>query len=487
MSNLTQNMTISPLNIEPFSSRVVVTSNGIFPAHINYLIKNRKKSQSWLSKSSSSIVKLLDFAEATKGAYRNPRVMFEAFAEILPDGTIDENENDLFGLYWEPISAEHANSIIEHITQFSDFLYEKTGDEKLLLNPSVEASKSERIMSLAAYHHKKNNSFLSHTWNDQAATEKAKSAKLVKKYKTRSDRKEIKATKESVNQDLILNGFWRYKYKRHDASFLNIKNVLITMLMHYAGLRISEPFHIFISDIKPDPTKSDRVTITIQDPEHGEAPEYWCNQPGNKHDNIKAYLKKKYGLKPRTKIQGNLQAGYKTKGKKIKVEMFPTFQWEWFTLALDYYIKHQRKTNPLHPHPYLFTDEKGNPATIKQYRKAREKALIKLGYDPSKYSGNNPHGSRHAYGEKLTDLNVDRMIIKEAMHHKSINSQEAYTINVQKRKAASAIREAEAKLFEGSDDDTSKTNYFNANDFLNEFNHFRRYSEGNLHVVDKGD
>lgn len=476
MPNLTQNMTISPLNIEPFSSRVVVTSNGIFPAHINYLIKNRKKSQSWLSKSSSSIVKLLDFAEATNGAYRNPRVMFEAFSEILPDGTMDENGNDPSGLYWEPISAEHANSIIEHITQFSDFIYKKTGNEELLLNPPVEASRSERIMSLAAYHHKKNNSFLSHTWDDQAANEKAKTAKLVKKHKTQSGIREVKATEESVTRDLILNGFWRYKKKRHDASFLNMKNILITMLIHYAGLRISEPFHIFISDIKPDPKENDRATIIIQDPRHGKAPEYWRNQRGNKHDNIKAYLKKKYGLKPRTEIQGNMHAGYKTTGKEIKVELFPLFMWQWFTKALDYYVNFQRKTNPLYPHPYLFTDEQGKPATIKQYRDAREKALIKLGYDPSKYSGNNPHGSRHAYGSTLTDLNVDRMIIKEAMHHKSIDSQETYTLDAQKRKAASALKEAEKKLFEGSDNDTSKTNDFNTHDFINEFDYFNKHS-----------
>lgn len=474
MPSFTQMMNIAASNLEPFHARVVVTSNGIFPAHINYLIKHRKKSQSWLSKSSSSIVKLLDFAEAHQGVYRNPRVMFEAFAEILPDGTIDENGHDPRELYWEPISAEHANSIIEHITNFSDFVYKQTGDEKLLLNPPVEASKSERLMSLAAYHHKKNNSFLSHTWNDQEANEKARTSRLIKRHKTSQVQRETKVTEEFVANDLICNGFWRYKHKRHHASFLNVKNILISMLIHYAGLRISEPFHIFISDISDDPVDKDRINIKIQDPEIGKAPKYWRKKPENKHDNIKTYLKKKYGLKPRTKLKGNQFAGYKSKGMEIQVELFPTFYWQWFTELLNFYITHQRKTDPLYPHPYLFTDEKGHPATIKQYRKAREKALIKLGHEPSKYSGNNPHGGRHRYGTELTRADISQILISRAMHHKSLTSKDRYTEEEQKRKVAEALLEAEKRRNEGGDN-----HHVNTDDFINEFNYMNEVFKSN--------
>lgn len=435
--------------MKPFETRVVISSRGVLSNHVEYLAKYRNKSQSWRNQSCNALVKFLDYTEAYDGKFRNPREMFDAFSQTLVDGTILEDGSDPTHLWWEPLQPSTANSIINHITKFSDFIYNKTQDESHLLNPDVHATRSEFMISLAAYHHRKNNSFFAHTFDDQAAIEKAKRNKLIKLHHV-SKPKDIKATEENVIIDLITNGFWRSK-NRNDLTKLNIKNVLITMLISYGGLRVSEPFHIFISDIYDDPVDDSQSFINIQHPALGEAPEYWRKHTGNKDASREMYLREKYGLRPRTDQLNSSHVGWKSSHKtSINVYMFPSKAARWFKVLVDIYIKEQRKSSPTRPHPYLFSDENGNPATIKQYTEARKKALRKLGYDHSKYAGNNPHGGRHFYGSTLNTGGVSAVHIKEAMHHSSITSQHTYV-------EASVKKEMRAQMLKLESEGTEPT------------------------------
>lgn len=430
---------------------------------MEYLAKYRNKSKSWRNQSCNAVVKFLDYSEAYDHKFRNPRLMFEAFAETLIDGTILEDGSDPTHLWWEPLQPATANATIKHITKFSDFIYSKTKDERHLLNPDVHATRSEFLLSLAAYHHRKNNSLLAHTFDDQAALEKAKRNKLVKLHHT-TKQKDVKATEEDVIIDLITNGFWRTK-NRNDLTNLNIKNVLISMLISYGGLRVSEPFHIFISDIYDDPTDDSQCFINIQHPALGEAPEYWRKNNGNKYATRDAYLRKKYGLRPRTELLNKFGAGWKSRHiTSFNVYLFPSTAARWFKMLVDLYIREQRVTSPTHPHPYLFSDENGKPATIKQYTTARQKALSKLGYDPSKYAGNNPHGGRHFFGSTLKAKGVNAIHIKEAMHHSSIKSQETYVEAELKKEMRAEMLKLESKGEESVSVQTSS----GAQDFIND-------------------
>lgn len=53
--------------------------------------------------------------------------------------------------------------------------------------------------------------------------------------------------------------------------------------------------------------------------------------------------------------------------------------------------------------------------------------MARIGQTVSKPSGRTPHGHRHAYGRRLSNANVDPLIIKKALHHSSLASQSVYT------------------------------------------------------------
>ena len=57
-----------------------------------------------------------------------------------------------------------------------------------------------------------------------------------------------------------------------------------------------------------------------------------------------------------------------------------------------------------------------------------EAAAYFLNADGSaKALGTTPHGHRHAYGQRLSDLRLDAIYLKKALHHKSLESQAVYT------------------------------------------------------------
>lgn len=56
--------------------------------------------------------------------------------------------------------------------------------------------------------------------------------------------------------------------------------MLITLLLHGAGFRESEPFHLYISDVFPDPSNPSQAKVLIHHPSHGGAPADWRDEKG---------------------------------------------------------------------------------------------------------------------------------------------------------------------------------------------------------------
>tara|TARA_R110001583_G_scaffold137296_1_gene288968 strand:+ start:184 stop:1650 length:1467 start_codon:yes stop_codon:yes gene_type:complete len=452
MSNLVLKSRIELANSKVLETPVVIANStnrkGLLKSHIDYLVAFRHKSMSWRKQSCKAMLLLLDYTDAMNGAFPTPQEMFSAFSDALFEGTLDMNGDDKANLNWIPRKASTANTYIDHVTRYSEWLCDQVEDEKELLNPKRWATKHERICNLAAYHHRKNRAFLSHTFHDQNAHSKAQRTYSVQRHKAPPRNQELKRTDINVLQHLIEEGFWRYKPNFAKPEQLNLRNVLITMLMVYGGLRISEPFHIYVDDLYEDPFDPESMVVKVCNPIDGDAPDKWRKIKGNKNDNREDYLKKKYGLIPRNNSSAaNYHAGFKSEAfSEFTVHWFPTSAGVLFkqliTLYLSLPIYRVPDKESKYPHPFLFKNQFGAPASEKQFRKAYENALRKLGYDPSRFAGNNPHGTRHNYASTLTELDVSPLVRKKALHHVSLESQQVYQSDAENKQIRDEFEKA---------------------------------------------
>lgn len=399
-----------------------------------FKIKNNGLSISWEQQFNQSIRLLLDYSIANAGYFKNPKEMFENFAYRLEKGTINKSGYDPTCLRWEPRSVGSYNRMITHITNFSDWLYDEKGGKSALLNPMKEASSAEKIINLAAFNHRKNNSFLKHTYSDDQKNEAVNHARNVSRRQDNSlaNTEPKKSFPEDKFWDLLFIGF-KKKTATENTPFheaYRIDYMLITMLMHLGGLRKSEPFHLFIDDIIPN---KEGQNIKVYDPQIGLAPAFARLKYGDQHLTRSQFLAKEYGMTDRKTAKGPYHAGFKDsalidKGKYFEVFFFgypelQKFFYELFRLYLT------TRVQPLssNDHRYLFTGPDGSPLKLGTFDKAHQSAVRKIGLEPLLDHGGAEHCHRHAYGKRLAGVKVDPLFIKGAMHHKSLDSQKIYT------------------------------------------------------------
>jgi len=417
--------------------KAIVVESGLLVSHLEYL-KNKALlngiSESWRSQSIQAIRLLLDYATVNKGAFDNPKEMFMAFSNRIYDGTIDEQGNDITGLRWQPQSNQYGNKLIYHVTQFSDWLYDSTDGSSELLNPKRPATKSERILNLAAYNHRINKSFLGHTYSKEHKEQSISEARTVGHRKIHSvpDFEPNKAFREDKIFELLSNGFAK---KGVPASHppeerYNLANVLITMLLHFGGLRTSEPFHIYKDDIIPN---KGLEQIRVYHPREGLAPEWYRNKSKQANANRQTFLREYYGLAPRWQHPNSTyNAGWKNstvnhEGKYFNVFIFGAKGIEdmFYELFLVY-IQTRVEPKPGREHPFLFTNKNGDPLSMDSFKDAHKAAVTKIGITPLLNYGGTPHCHRHAYGTRLKNSGIETYMIKTCMHHASLESQETY-------------------------------------------------------------
>ncbi|OYV50104.1 MAG: integrase, partial [Burkholderiales bacterium 21-58-4] len=176
------------------------------------------------------------------------------------------------------------------------------------------------------------------------------------------------------------------------------------------------------------------------------------------------YLRDKYGLRPRTdyKSSHTLRAGWKgnaldSRQHFMHVHWAPRWAGELFWKLWVFYMAQRElimtQRDPLkdfpQDHPYAFVTREGKPYGIKAFEDAHAKAIKRLGLVPAKSLGTTPHAHRHAYGQRLADMNLDAIFVKKALHHKSLGSQAVYTEPDRvKLKRAMATAEARAEKTE---------------------------------------
>ena len=395
----------------------------------------------WQRKTVQAVGMFVDFAIARRRELREGpfRKVFGRFAEALVRGTIDEQGNDANALYWEPKTVGRAKEILRAVTAFSEWAVNRYGARPL--NPKRPATLTEQIATWRQSDQRRAHALLGYAVDRETIARQARTTHSVKINRTevRTTSEEVKSFPEQAIGALLREGFVRQHTREGDPRHvrLNLKDILITMLLHGAGLRLSEPFHLFVSDIEVEAEHPERARVKLYHPEQGGAPVDYVDPLTGRHrgGDREEYLRGKWQRKPRTLEGGRFHAGWKDlllmnqREKYALIHWFPT---DWGEIFLDMareYITHCRSKRC--NHPYLFVSEKrgveGDPYTIDAFRQAHAKAVRRIGLEAGRQLGTTPHGHRHAYGRRLKQAEVDAQTIQRVMHHKGPGSQDVYT------------------------------------------------------------
>lgn len=404
----------------------LLTPGGVLTPLLDYcLSRSHDRSLAWMDKVVRSVQMFLEYMHCNP-LQKDTHLLFRNFAQRLYGGTFDpETGLDPSGLGWPARSAEDGRHIITNLTYFFDWLgVERPAAARL--NPKYSGDSFDRICDEAAYQYRRDKALLGHTWAENLPA--SAGGRRVRAQRTPLvSNVDPPAFPDDQFIDLLTNGFkvgGRYDYR----------GILITLLLHGAGFRESEPFHLYIDDVVPDPHNPNSAIVRIHHPVQGDAPAHWKDTRGrSRRGNRAAYLSEKFGLVPRTQLLDTRAAGWKGgmhDGRYYKEAYW--FQPEFGALFLRVwrkYLYEVARTDRLHPFAFINLSREpiGEMYCLGQYNKAHAAACKRIGLKVGKALGTTPHGHRHAYGRRLRTAGVDRAFIKKFMHHASLESQEPYT------------------------------------------------------------
>jgi site-specific recombinase XerD len=391
------------------------TESGLIISHLRYLAQNYFKSESWKERSVYSLKLLIIFINAHHSHFEQATKLLREFTRSLITGTIDyEKLTDNSGLFWQGRKITDANNILHHITHYTDFLAVQDDYTTSRINPFRKATSYEQRLNWCAYYHRQANVFLNHL--------SSKSDAYMANQKVRQINSLIPPHINHENAfqfpqqyfEKLLNHGFKVKDK------IDYKSQAITMLLNYGGLRKSEVFHLFVSDITLHPIYQNEALVRVYHPEYGTSPD-------PSFSNRKEYLSQSTQYKPRTqyRISERLYSGWKAPLLTSKQYFFEVIfssadKAQEFLIAWANYLKYQRVEPPTSSfHPFAFTNSKGEPETIKNYQRLHKNAVERVGLVSKKEYGTTEHGHRHAYGYRLRKQGLTQVEIQKAMHHKS--------------------------------------------------------------------
>lgn len=426
----------------------LLTPNGVLESLLDYCLhRSHDRSLMWMMKVTRSVRMFLEYLHANP-AERDTYRLFQNFAQRLYTGTFELDTGlDPSRLCWPPRSPQDASHIITHLSDFFDWLGEMR-PEAARVNPRYAGGAFDRQTDETAYQYRRSKAFLGHTWAANASP--AESGHRVRgRHQPKVEKGDPPAFPEERFEELLNKGF-------RAAGRCDYRGMLITLLLHGAGFRESEPFHLYISssDVLPDPTKSHQAKVYIHHPSYGAAPTDWRDERGRpRKGNRTEYLAQQFGLVPRTELMDRRHAGWK--GGTHDGPYYMQAYWflpeygEWFLHLWHRYLEQVACLERDHPFAFinLSREPLGAMYTLTQYNKAHAAACERIGLTVGKALGTTPHGHRHAYGRRLHSAGIDKMLIRRFMHHSSLESQETYT-QPTTREALKALETAAQRLRE---------------------------------------
>jgi integrase len=406
---------------------VLHTNEGYLDQLIDYVIANRTKSTTWKRKLVYAVQLLMEYMHANPQE-RDTEQLFLNFASKLETGTFDPTTgHDPSRLGWLARSPDDAQQIINRLSDFLHWLG-KINPGLASIGRAGPLSASDKAVAACAQLYRRKFSLLGHLWKPPAeSTDAIKRSYIKRGPKVQG---EPPAFPDDRFDELLERGF-------QVGDRVNYRDQAITLLMHGAGFRVSEPMHLYIGDVTRDPTNYLRALVRLHHPTQGDAPLDLLNERGMpvrcKRD---VYLQQKFGLAPRNDLMGKKEAGWK--GVVLDERYYMRPYWfkpayaEYFMYVWSKYME-QVAEIPLRQrrHPYAFMnigrEPKGGIYSLAKFETSHERACERIGLVVAKRLGTTPHGHRHAYGRRLALAGFDSSFIKKCMHHSTEKSQEVYT------------------------------------------------------------
>lgn len=420
----------------------LLTPGGLLTPLLDYcLAKELSRSISWMEKVVRSVQLFCEYMQANK-EQRDTIQLFDNFANALVKGTFDPKTfDDPSDLCWWPRKSKDVSGILTDLSLFFDWLGENN-PVAANINPMVAANPYEQRWNEAARRYRRENALLGHLWPKPGSDKRTRRVRI--KGESTPAAAEPPAFPEDRFMDLINDGFRVGRRVDH-------RGICITLLLHGAGFRPSEPFHLYVHDAMPHPANPATALVRIHHPSDGYAPEDW-KLPGNRGiANRATYLLALYGLKPRHKMVGDLRAGWK--GGVYDADNYKQAHWflpsygELFLYHWNCYIEQLVHTR--RDHPFLFVNlgrgDIGSMYKLPTFNDAHAKACRRIGLEPAKRLGTTPHGHRHAYGQLIRKAGLGESYIKMMLHHSSVESQKVYT-QPGAKELAEEIRLAQERL-----------------------------------------
>jgi site-specific recombinase XerD len=424
--------------------RVLIWADGVSRPLIDYYL-SIDRSLSWQETLLRAAKLFLEYMQVNASLGQTEFELFRNFGNALRNGTIDvKTREDPSGLYWDGINVNQANRMISQLSDFFDWLGPDKSTIAEKFNPHYSGNPYDQQLDLQAYRYRRNKAFLGYSWSTKPKSQarRLRGKKIPKVFETRPP-----MFPEDHFEELLFKGF-RVAGK-HDY-----RGMLITLLMFGGGLRVSEPFHLYIADVQPHWEDPSKAFVAVHHPSLGSAPNGWENRSG-KRGVRKEYLAAQFGLLPRDDVLGKSHAGWKNPALDAKwymqVHWLPEVYGEWYMQIWIRYMEQIAMIPRNHPYAWVNIDREpiGQIYTMGQYQKALQAAVERIGLTFGKKYGTTAHGCRHAYAQRASKGGIDPIIIQRVLHHCSLESQQIYT-QPEAKDTQLAIRKATTFLRENS-------------------------------------
>ena len=393
---------------------------------------NGHKSPDWREKAVRYIGALYDFYEHSYGrrALTDHELpyFFGEFIKAVMYGTTDRDGTDRTGLNWSPWPWPKVTHAAHVLRSFSAFCADYLDQTPFAPSPSDWLNS---VVAAYGLERRRNRSKLFHLGGRRRAQQvdvpdfgQRKRASLTGLPTARA------FPRESV-QPLIIEGCRRTRtsseFRSEYASEFNVMLQIALELLAGGGIRMSELFNLYVDDINAD-------RVRLYHPAQGRA--RWASGGRIQEGTRTKFLAEVYGRVPRTQmVEHKEYIGWKNMLLEVTKGNFSVVHWldpEWGSLFKALHRIYLREVRPRTPdHPYYFVsldrDNFGSPWTANAFRQAFNDALRRIGLEPNRDAGLNPHGLRHRYGQSLADMNLPAQVIQYALHHTSILSQQVYT------------------------------------------------------------
>jgi len=379
---------------------------------------------------------LIDYIAVRGAEFRELRHranFFNEFSHAVVHGTIVDGD-DPTGLWWEPRRAKRAKRLLDLVCAASDWL--STRFSATPVNPfSRPATPSEQIAFWRGWNTQKSASLLNHVKERSRSVEVATLARIVAFPVSAPMALEERVDfPDDEMGRLLFEGFLVPGHQTDSRAWMrwHIRDILITLLLHYGGLRISEPMHLWVDDVYVDPADPTCALVLVHHPREGIF-DFVDPLTGVKRPMLReTYLKTVCNRRPLIYETGHREARWKepllTHRARNAFHVFWSVR-EAGRLFLDLYrIYIGRTRDPRLTHPFLFVTEQGEPMGTATFRKNHAAALKRIALTSARHLGTTPHGHRHAYAQRLRSYGIEnKKVIQVAMHHRNPNSQERYT------------------------------------------------------------